>query len=819
MKRRILAIFAIIMAIYAFAGTDWRTQPMRITAREDGTTIYLICHVDNDKPITVHYDIYNRLNTLLCSYTMQTYEKYDGSNTELKGFLVGEETPDEGIALWLTLTAGRHRNTMNKGDYVVVYGENPNGIGSGDYSHERHLTHNFKTGTVDIAGNVMSLLYGKEESVLDTAQYIPRDVCFARLFNQNGYASSDAILEGMTTGPVDVSNFYLPSTKLTHACYDRMFNSCNVLKNFPALPATEMADFCYLQMFGGCYSVETATPLAAVDMSYNCCRHMYQNCYGLKQAPYLPATTLASCCYDGIFAGCRSLEEVKVQFLNWKDSNGAGCTNSWLEGVPTSCVLDHPYQLSYDLSEDVSRAAGLQTTCTRVIKEDKVLTDADGEYQNRHLDIQDTAILTLNTNKLSVGNFIIAAEAGLVLPVGNSIRTAGPIIGINGKGIQADKPMGTLAIQGSMLAPNGSNEQVPCTLRYTINDERWYPIFLPGECTHVDTTDAQLVDIEYYTTTRGRGWREKNGGGTLSGGKGYRIKATPLDGKSTATIDFALAMNIYTAAQDANIAISYDKTTVVKDDKRSWNVIGNPYLTPFHGSMSQRFVYTTDDFTSYTPMRSEEATLQPFECFFVQAASEDDIILSYAEAEEQDEVMEADVLMEAEDTQVRTGVLFADEFTNAYEYDADLALMTGEGNQIQLYGCPSDIAFPLAFTALNGSSLSSGEVSLPIGYKVTNSDAMLHFKLGERVSKYFTHIWLDDKQKSTSTDLLKNDYNAQAGELTSDSRFTIRFTTEGYTGTEDIISPVDKAVRKVLINGQIRIIRDGKMYDVMGNQL
>lgn len=800
------------------AAVDWRTQPMRITAREDLTTVYLIVHLDHNKPITVHYDIYNRLNNLICSYTLQSYDIDDDGNTELKGFLVGEETPDEGIALWLTLEAGRHRTTMAKGDYILVYGENPKGIGSGDYCHERHLTHNIKTGTVDISGNVMSLLYGKDPNVLDTAQYIPSPVCFARLFNQNGGSSSDAIIEGMTTGPVDASNFILPSKRLTHACYDRMFNSCNMLTKFPQLPATDMDDFSYLQMFGGCYSVEEATPLDAVNMSYNCCRHMYQNCYGLKKAPYLPATALASCCYDGIFAGCKSLEEIKVQFLSWKDRDGANGTNSWIEGVPTSCVLDHPYQLTYNLSEDDTHAGGLQTTCTRTITNSTTLTDADDEYRNRHLDIKDTATLTLKTNNLSVGNFIIAPEASLVLPVGNSIRTAGPVIGINGKGIQADKPMGTLAIQGNMLAPNGSNEQVPCTLRYTINDDHWYPIFLPGECTNVDTTDAQAVDIEYYTTARGRGWRGKSGGTTLSGGKGYRIKATPMEGRSTATIDFALSMNIYTAEQDANIAISYDRTTAVKDDNRSWNVIGNPYLTPFHGSMSQRFVYTTDDFNTYTPLRSSEAQLQPFDCFFVQAASEDDIILSYAEPEDEPDILEADVMLEAEGVSARTGVLFGDDFTNAYEYDADLALMTGDGNTVSLYARPADIAFPLAFTAVNGSSLSTGEVTIPVGYKVGSADAALNFSLGERVSNHFTHIWLDDKQLSKSTDLLKQNYNVTAGELTSDTRFSLRFTTEGYTGTDNIESAAS-SVRKVLRNGQIFIIKEGRMYDVLGNEL
>ena len=83
-----------------------------------------------------------------------------------------------------------------------------------------------------------------------------------------------------------------------------MFKGCTSLTQAPELPATTLADFCYYEMFKGCTR--------------------------LTQAPELPATTLANCCYNFIFSGCTNLSEIRVAFVEWKNSYD---THFWVKNV------------------------------------------------------------------------------------------------------------------------------------------------------------------------------------------------------------------------------------------------------------------------------------------------------------------------------------------------------------------------------------------------------------------------------------------------------------------------------------------------------
>lgn len=335
MKRFVTTLFALFLVIAAFADIDWKTQPLRITAREDSTTMYIICHIDLDKHIAVNYDIYTADGRFRSRYEFRTKGemRYEGDNMEKRGYLFSLDSAE--CNEWANLTRGDTVPYLNKGDYVIVYGSNSHGIGSGTFTKERHLTMSFPHGTVDISGNVMSLIVGKEDDRLDTAQYIPSDVCFARLFNHCPDAR-DAICTDIMTGPVDASNMILPATQLRHACYDRMFNSCNLLEKMPNLPATDMAEFCYLQTFGGCISLEEPAEMNAVNLYSNCCRHMFQSCTALKSTPLLPAEELVGSAYYGMFDGCGALSEVKVKFTDWIEGSG---TPDWLLNVAETGVF------------------------------------------------------------------------------------------------------------------------------------------------------------------------------------------------------------------------------------------------------------------------------------------------------------------------------------------------------------------------------------------------------------------------------------------------------------------------------------------------
>lgn len=328
---------------------QYRQQPLRITARSNNVTMNLVVHMDTDKPIHVYFDAYNSSDELLCRYLLSTPDSIPDDDQEKRGFIIGDTTdlPPNPILDWLTLKDGEHLMSLNKGSYVLVYGENPNGIGTGTFTRERHLTMNFQTGLVDISGNVMSLLYGDDPDVLDTAQYIPSPVCFARLFNHNNSnGGSDAIIPDLTAGPVDASRLILPADSLTEACYDRMFNSCNLLTAMPVLPATKGGKYSYLQMFGGCVGLTEGTYIAMQEGLSSSSWHIFMNCTGLTTAPDLWATNPSEGMFSAMFTGCTALNKVRVQFAEWNDA-----CNSWLPDVPAEGTFICPSALEQLVGE------------------------------------------------------------------------------------------------------------------------------------------------------------------------------------------------------------------------------------------------------------------------------------------------------------------------------------------------------------------------------------------------------------------------------------------------------------------------------------
>jgi hypothetical protein len=118
----------------------------------------------------------------------------------------------------------------------------------------------------------------------------------------------------------------LPATTLAERCYEYMFKGCTSLTQSPELPATTLADVCYNGMFWGCTS--------------------------LTQAPELPATTLANCCYYFMFSECTNLSEIRVAFVEWKDSSDQeDNTHLWVKNVAPTGTFYCPKALAEEYGE------------------------------------------------------------------------------------------------------------------------------------------------------------------------------------------------------------------------------------------------------------------------------------------------------------------------------------------------------------------------------------------------------------------------------------------------------------------------------------
>lgn len=186
---------------------------------------------------------------------------------------------------WVDLPAATATPTINSGSkvYFRASGLTPSSsAGIGTFS---------MTGSCNVGGNIMSMVYG-EEYVGKTT--LSGEYQFYKLFY-----GANRIKEA--------SQLILPATTLARSCYEHMFTNCNSLTIAPKLPATTLVSSCYSNMFYGCKSLTTA--------------------------PELPATTLVSSCYSQMFYNCKKVSYIKAMFTTTPSQT---YTMSWVDGVAST---------------------------------------------------------------------------------------------------------------------------------------------------------------------------------------------------------------------------------------------------------------------------------------------------------------------------------------------------------------------------------------------------------------------------------------------------------------------------------------------------
>lgn len=188
----------------------------------------------------------------------------------------------DGNGNWMDLPAGTATQTISSGQTLSFKGNltpvSSTGIGT--------FTINKKC---NLEGNCMSMLFG--DDAVNNYSLSGKNYAFYRLFRD-------------CTSIIQVSETFLPATKLSTACYSNMFFGCIRLTTAPKLPATTLAMSCYSNMFS--------------------------DCSGLTQAPELPATELARSCYSYMFIRCSNLNYIKMLATN---ISASACLSNWVLGV------------------------------------------------------------------------------------------------------------------------------------------------------------------------------------------------------------------------------------------------------------------------------------------------------------------------------------------------------------------------------------------------------------------------------------------------------------------------------------------------------
>ena len=267
-----------------------------------------------------------------------------------------------------------------------------------------------------------------------------------------------------------------------------------------------------------------------------------------------------------------------------------------------------------------------------------------------------------------------------------------------------------------------------------------------------------------------------------------------------------------------------------RPNDQGWNYLGNPYLAGL-GSMNGsdedlqigllekeivdgkwtggwvyneesvnnkvRYITITNDCQNFEALPVANAKISPFTTFFIQAASVDDqkirltapaSVLNvsslparrYAAQQETAKEITTGIILTGNDQTDRTGLLIADNFTEEYDFNADLSKFENSG--INLYTIGKD--GKLAYMAINQAL---AEQPIPVGYSAPAEGLYtIAFDEDRYNATDISALYLIDYDSNEKTNLLHTDYSFVTAAGTNNQRFALQvaFAPENATNVE-----------------------------------
>lgn len=280
-----------------------------------------------------------------------------------------------------------------------------------------------------------------------------------------------------------------------------------------------------------------------------------------------------------------------------------------------------------------------------------------------------------------------------------------------------------------------------------------------------------------------------------------------------------------------------------------WNFIGNPYMCTFNGDDggiggklelqnggSIKYATIPDvDFKNYDQVVIAEANLKPASGFFVQANDAEAQTITFnaskivppsaparytaepAAIPEQ----EAYIRLSYEGGKDQMGLIIGEDYTEAYEVNADLAKVLGEGNFVKTYMQYGGM--DMAYVAINGELAKEWipvTVILPTTgeytYSITASS-----EVAELEGVYLIDYYNGDK----ITNLIEENYIFEAEAGTISNRFAINATVGQHKVPTDIdVVNVGGDLKsdapfKFIYHDKAYIYHRGVIYDAMGKRV
>lgn len=355
----------------------------------------------------------------------------------------------------------------------------------------------------------------------------------------------------------------------------------------------------------------------------------------------------------------------------------------------------------------------------------------------------------------------------------------------------------------------------------------------------------------------------------LEPGKGYALTAKRPSGKAFAIIRMPLTIPSasWTALGEQG-RVTVDAVTTCKDTVHvtgwgvgnsnvpwyaiGWNFIANPYMATFkcdnegtgddaelagmiayENGTNVRYVNIPDiDFQNFDQVNVTEATIKPSSGFFIQAnyANEQAITFNsskivapsapgrYLAASADAPDQEAYIRLTGEGCRDQMGIIIGSDYTEAYDFNADLAKLLGETNALKTYMHYTDM--DMAYLAIN-EQLAREEI--PVTVKIPAAGEYTYSLRNSSTVDQLDGLYLVDYQTGVTTNLIFDDYTFTAEAGTFANRFAINaIVGERQVPTEVDISGADKMKTepvKFIWHDKVFILHHGVIYDSTGKRV
>ena len=423
------------------------------------------------------------------------------------------------------------------------------------------------------------------------------------------------------------------------------------------------------------------------------------------------------------------------------------------------------------------------------------------------------------------------------------------------------------------LSLKGSLKKSISTIAYLmrVDSKQMYSLTVPY--------DVQLADIKYWDGTNivlgdelwvsaydgesrakksKKNWiyetdfESKLGAATLKAGVGYTISAEMQAGVGNEYSILRMPMTSNVANEGTEAAKSVAVTahgidTEVSDNHKGWNLVGNPYMATITGAddddlvlgylketgtgpwewVEKTYRYVTipsDNGEWYYQQKFTDAVLPPFKNFFVQIGTTGDLQFGLSTRQNMparsvqaaaEKEVEFEILLSNDVQQDNTGLLISEDYSPAYEINADLEKMTGSMSIYTIYG-----GYKLAYNALSPINASEW---IPMGY-IAPSAGEYTFRLDDvdKIMEQVEHIYLIDYTTNTVTDLMVDEYSFTTAVGSNDTRFVINIILNSRdntaTGFDNIKGDDDQPI-KFIYQDEMYIHNNGIIYNATGEQV